>query len=92
MANRPGLMSGIWQNIKKSIRIARAKEVFVGADQYGNKYFERPAGNYSRWIVLQPQLRGHMGQGPVLLTFLRHVARISANGIAAFKESCSPIG
>ena len=32
------------------------------------------------------------GQGPVLLTFLRHVARISANGIAAFKESCSPIG
>ena len=31
-------------------------------------------------------------QGPVLLTFLRHVARISANGIAAFKESCSPIG
>ena len=31
-------------------------------------------------------------QGPVLLTFVRHVARISANGIAAFKESCSPIG
>ena len=30
--------------------------------------------------------------GPVLLTFLRHVARISANGIAAFKESCNPIG
>ena len=30
--------------------------------------------------------------GPVLLTFLRHVARISANGIAAFKESCAPIG
>ena len=30
--------------------------------------------------------------GPVLLTLLRHVARISANGIAAFKESCSPIG
>ena len=30
--------------------------------------------------------------GPVLLTFLRHVARISANGITAFKESCSPIG
>ena len=31
-------------------------------------------------------------QGPVLLTFLRHVARISANGIAAFKESCAPTG
>ena len=30
--------------------------------------------------------------GPVLLTFLRHVARISANDIAAFKESCAPIG
>ena len=29
--------------------------------------------------------------GPVLLTLLRHVARISANGIAAFKESCAPI-
>ena len=31
-------------------------------------------------------------QGPVLLTLLRHVAWISANGIAAFIESCSPIG
>ena len=30
--------------------------------------------------------------GPVLLMFLRHVARISANGIAAFKESCTAIG
>ena len=35
---------------------------------------------------------GTATQGPVLLTFLRHVARISANGIAAFKESCAPIG
>ena len=40
-----------------------------------------------------PPVNSHKkGQGPVLLTFLRHVARISANGIAAFKESCSPIG
>ena len=30
--------------------------------------------------------------GPVLLTLLRHVTRISANGIAAFKESRAPIG
>ena len=31
-------------------------------------------------------------QGPVLLTLLRHVARILANDIAAFKESCDAIG
>ena len=31
-------------------------------------------------------------QGPVLLTFLRHVARILANGSAAFFESCDAIG
>ena len=32
------------------------------------------------------------GQGPVLLTLLRHVARILANGRAAFFESCDAIG
>ena len=31
-------------------------------------------------------------QGPVLLTLLRHVARILANGRAAFSESCDAIG
>ena len=31
-------------------------------------------------------------QGPVLLTLLRHVARILANGRAAFFESCDTIG
>ena len=31
-------------------------------------------------------------QGPVLLTLLRHVARILANGRAAFFESCDAIG
>ena len=30
--------------------------------------------------------------GPVLLTLLRHVARILANGRAAFFESCDAIG
>ena len=34
----------------------------------------------------------HEFLGPVLLMFLRHVERIPANGIAAFKESCAPIG
>ena len=32
------------------------------------------------------------GLGPVLLTLLRHVARILANGRAAFFESCDTIG
>ena len=31
-------------------------------------------------------------QGPVLLTLLRHVPRILANGRAAFFESCDTIG
>ena len=31
-------------------------------------------------------------QGPVILTLLRHVARILANGRAAFFESCDTIG
>ena len=30
--------------------------------------------------------------GPVLLTLLRHVAKILANGSAAFFESCDAIG
>ena len=53
---------------------------------------------HSNHAPLWWEFKGHswitvtMGQGPVLLTFLRHVARISANGIAAFKESCAPIG
>ena len=34
----------------------------------------------------------HIIQGPVLLTLLRHVARILANGSAAFFESCDTIG
>ena len=39
-----------------------------------------------RWIPLTKD------QGPVLLTLLRHVARILANGSAAFFESCDAIG
>lgn len=32
-------------NIKRTMRITFAKEVYVGSDEYGNKYYERPAGN-----------------------------------------------
>ena len=48
------------------------------------------------WICVRPLKQwqcisqGH--QGRVLLTLLRHVARILANGSAAFFESCDTIG
>ena len=62
------------------------------------KYFHVVTPSQSVWWRLfQPAMYVMwrwklLPQCPVLLTFLRHVARISANGIAAFKESCAPIG
>ena len=60
-----------------------------------------PAGNYvnGKRLVHNTfnshcpcQVRMPMFLGPVLLTFLRHVARISANGIAAFiKKAALPL-
>ena len=41
---RPGLVKQLWQNFKHTVRVIREKEHFVGRDEYGNKYFERPAG------------------------------------------------
>ena len=45
---------------------------------------------HPRWRHVTEALSAH--QGPVLLTLLRHVARILANGRAAFFESCDAIG
>jgi len=39
MASRAGQM---WRNIKKSFVIFRSKDQFVGSDEFGNKYFEKP--------------------------------------------------
>ena len=48
-------------------------------------------GGTKGWTQLE--LGGQAAQqGPVLLTLLRHVARILANGRAAFFESCDAIG
>ena len=48
--------------------------------------------NASKKIIPMGQSIAHSLQGPVLLTLLRHVARILANGRAAFFESCDAIG
>ena len=45
-----------------------------------------------RFYTDQMEGADHKVQGPVLLTLLRHVARILANGRAAFFESCDAIG
>ena len=64
---------------EKSSNMAWAKWIIILTSSIMGGATEFAAGN-------------HATLGPVLLTFLRHVARISTNGIAAFKESCSPIG
>jgi len=43
MANKLGILSITWQNIKRTLNIARSKENLIGSDQHGNKYYERPA-------------------------------------------------
>ena len=45
-----------------------------------------------KWLFIQVIIFRLEIQGSVLLTFLRHVARILANGSAAFFESCDAIG
>jgi len=34
----------VWQNFKHSFNRGRASDIYVGKDQYGNKYFEQNAG------------------------------------------------
>lgn len=41
---RSGLLGQMWQNIKKSLLIYRTNDLFMGSDQHGNRYFERPEG------------------------------------------------
>lgn len=41
---RSGLIGQMWQNIKKSLLIYRTNDLFMGSDQHGNRYFERPEG------------------------------------------------
>lgn len=41
---RPGLFRQMWVNIKKSMVIYRTKDVYVGEDELGNKYYERELG------------------------------------------------
>ena len=34
-----------FDRLRQSLRVGMAKEIYVGSDQYGNKYYERVAGN-----------------------------------------------
>jgi len=34
----------VWQNFKQSFNRLHINEMYVGKDQYGNKYFEKVAG------------------------------------------------
>merc|ERR1712038_341983 len=43
MAHRLGTFRGLIQNIKQTLSVRSAKEILVGTDLEGNKYFERPA-------------------------------------------------
>lgn len=49
---RSGLLGQMWQNIKKSLLIYRTNDLFMGSDQHGNRYFERPE-DLSRGIKRQ---------------------------------------
>ena len=64
-------------------------------DMVGLMDFQPNVKDYHLLAVIgttSPGLWEHADQGPVLLTLLRHVARILANGRAAFFESCDTIG
>ena len=43
-----GFFARIMRNVreKRKIRELQKKELFVGEDEHGNKYFERPQGLY----------------------------------------------
>jgi NADH:ubiquinone oxidoreductase subunit len=41
MAYRPGRLSQMWTNLKKSLVIFRSKDQYIGSDEFGNKYFEK---------------------------------------------------
>jgi len=43
----------LWQSLKQSTKNrGQLNEIFVGKDQYGNKYFERMAGKKSSQTLL----------------------------------------
>ena len=41
---RRGFMVQLWNNLKQTVTIAKRTEIFVGSDEFGNKYYEKPAG------------------------------------------------
>ena len=40
-----GFLKQTWTHFKKSLVIYRTKDVYVGSDELGNKYYERRHGN-----------------------------------------------
>ena len=46
MASRPTNWGRIFTNIKNSLFLKPQKGRYVGADQFGNKYFEREGGRF----------------------------------------------
>ena len=44
MAVRPGPWKQMWLNFRKSVWFFRRKVVYIGEDELGNKYFEKPLG------------------------------------------------
>ena len=89
-----GLLILCLQIIFQSIQIQNDSACMASITCAGPSKLMQASVNYVKsWSSVNQFISAcHGCQGPVLLTFLRHVARISANGIAAFKESCSPIG
>ena len=68
-------------------------------EDYSHAWWRHQMETFSALLVIcavnspvTGEIHTHKDLGPVLLTLLRHVARILANGRAAFFESCDAIG
>ena len=49
-----GFFARIFRNIKerKELRVIQTKEVLIGQDEVGNKYFEKPPGFFKQLFII----------------------------------------
>ena len=96
MTKWPQFCIFIWISLKFVSEVPFDDESVLAQVQAPNRRqaITRPSADPAHWglYVHQGEMSSDNDQGPVLLTLLRHVARILANGRAAFFESCDTIG
>lgn len=54
MSGRPSRLLGMLKDLRKTYRLVTQKEKLVGEDEFGNKYFEKPAGGFPHSLWFTP--------------------------------------